>query len=139
MLTSTSPGATREAMDEAFAGPDPPLGALPEDPPKGSWPDPPDGASPKPLPGPVPLPGRKGAALPAKPFPPAALELPMASPMNPPRVPATSKATTPPATASARCLPRPPHGFSPPGPDHPAGPPGDPGGGPYVQPPPGAP
>src|SRR5262245_20667976 len=129
MLTSTSAGATREAMDEAFAGPDPPLGALPDgaDPPMGTWPDPPDGAPPK------PLPGRKGAVLPVKPLPPAALELPMASPMNPPRVPATSKAATPPATASARCLPRLPHGFSPPGPGHPAGPPGDPGGGPYVQ------
>jgi hypothetical protein len=75
-------------MDEAFAGPDPPLGAVPDgpdgdDPPKGNWPDPPDGAPPKPLPGPVPPPGRKGGVLPVKPLPPAALELPMASPIHP--------------------------------------------------------
>src|SRR6516165_7921561 len=114
MLTSTSPGSTREAMDEAFEGPDPLPGAVPDgaDPPEGNWPNPPDGAPPKPLPGcePAPLPGRKGAA-PAKPFTSPVLELPMASPMNPPMVPATSKATTPPATASARRPPRLSHGF----------------------------
>src|SRR5215470_3096759 len=101
---STSPGATREAMDAAFEGPDPLPGVVPDgaDPP-GNWPNPPDGAPPKPLPGPepVPLPGRKGA-VPLKPLTPGVLELPMASPMNPPMVPATSKAATPPATARAR-------------------------------------
>src|SRR6516164_7954754 len=122
MLTSTSPGSTREAMDEAFEGPDPLPGAVPDepDPPAGSWPNPPDGAPPEPLPvrEPAPLPGPKGAVVPAKPFSPAVLELPMASPMNPPMVPATSNATMPPTTASARRPPRLSHGFSAPGPGH---------------------
>src|SRR5215472_13235317 len=138
VLTSTSPGPTREAMDAAFADPGPvpdePDGADPPNgnPPKGSWPNPPDGAPPKPLPGPepAPLPGRKGAVAPVKPFAAAVPELPMASPMNPPNVPATSKAAMPPATASTRRLRRLSHGFSPPGPGHPAEPPG---GGPYAQ------
>src|SRR6516162_4556331 len=120
MLTSTSPGSTREAMDAAFAGPDPLPGAVPgepdePDPPEGNWPNPP-------------------AAAPLKPLTPAALELPMASPMTPPAVPATSNAATPPATASARRPRLLPPGFWPPGPAHPAWPPGGAGGGPYAQP-----
>src|SRR5215472_12870310 len=146
MLSSTSPGATREAMDAAFEGPDPPLGAVPDepdpgDPPEGNWPKPPDGAPPKPLPGsePTPPPGLEGPAVPLKPVTPGLLELPMASPMIPPTVPATSRAAAPPATASTRRPRRLLHEFWPPGPGHPAWPPGGPGGGPYAQPPPGAP
>src|SRR5215467_10449176 len=129
MLTSTSPGATREAMDAAFEGPDP----LPDgrDPPEGNWPNPPDGAPPEPLPGsaPTPPPGLEGPAVPLK---PGALALPMASPMTPPAVPATSKAATPPATSSPRRPRRLPCGLWPPGPGHPVWPPGGAGGGPYA-------
>src|SRR6516165_4956693 len=145
MLTSTSPGSTREAMDAAFAGPDPLPGAVPgepdePDPPEGNWPNPPDGAPPPPpWPEPSPPPGLEGPAAPLKPLTPAALELPMASPMTPPAVPATSNAATPPATASARRPRLLPPGFWPPGPAHPAWPPGGAGGGPYAQPPPGPP
>src|SRR6516162_4892039 len=109
MLTSTSPGSTRDAMDAAFDGPDRPLGSVPDepdggDPPEGNWPKPPDGAPPKPLPGrgPTAPPGLEGPAAPLKPLTSAARELPMAAPMTPPAVPATSKAATPPRTARTR-------------------------------------
>src|SRR5690242_5687328 len=124
MLISTRPGLTREAMDAAFEGPDPLPGAVPDepdgrDPPEGNCPNPPDGAPPEPLPGSVPPPGLAGPAAPLKPFTPVLLALPIASPMTPPAVPATSKAATPPATISPRRPRRLSCGLWPPGPGHP--------------------